>query len=103
RVSRLGRLLRRTPDRALGRRVGDQRELVGVDALPAGTMLAAEQPLDLVLQLLDPPLGLLDGGGLLADDLVAEVQVVGQGRVALAHTQLIGACMTSRRGSFLES
>jgi hypothetical protein len=31
----------------------------------------------LVLQLLDPPLGLRDGGGLLADDLVAEAQVSG--------------------------
>jgi hypothetical protein len=32
-----------------------------------------------MLELPDPPLGLRDGGGLLADDFVAEVQIGGQG------------------------
>src|SRR5262249_52643237 len=88
---------RRALGQVLGRPVGEQRELLGLDALPSGTMLAAEQLLDLVLELLDPPLGLLDGGGLLADDLVAQGQIGGQGGGGLAHTPIIVACIASRR------
>src|SRR5262249_22224891 len=94
-----GRRLRDTLGQALGRLVGEEPELVGIDALPPGTILAAEQLLDLVLELLDPPLGLLDGGGLLADDLLAEVQVGGQGRVGLAHAPIVAAHITSKRAS----
>jgi hypothetical protein len=50
-----------------------------------------------MLQLLDPPLGLREGGGLLADDLVAEIQVVGQGRGGLAHAKIVGAHTDSKR------
>ena len=48
--------------------VDEQAELIGIDALPPGTELAAEQELDLVLQLLDPPLRVPDRVRLLADD-----------------------------------
>jgi hypothetical protein len=71
RILGLGSCLRSTLGLALGRLVAKQPELVGIDTLPPGTILAAEQLLDLMLKLLDPPLHLLDGSGLLADDLVA--------------------------------
>ncbi len=45
-----------------------------------GSELPAQQPLDLMLQLLDPLLGLADRVRLLADDLVAEGQVVWERR-----------------------
>jgi hypothetical protein len=42
RVLRLGRLLRDNLGLALGRVVGEEPELVGIDALPPGTIVAAE-------------------------------------------------------------
>jgi hypothetical protein len=50
-----------------------------------------------MLQLLDPPLQLSDRVRLLADDLVAEVQVVGQWRGVLAHARIIRPRMRSKR------
>src|SRR5512135_716766 len=93
--------LRRLLDGRLGdaiRGVGEQAELGGIDALPPGTVLAAEQLLDLVLQLLDPPLRLPDRVRLLADDLVAESQVVGKRRGGLAHAKILRPWTTSKRG-----
>ena len=77
RVLRLRGLLRGVCHELFRRIVGEQSELVGIDALPPGTVLASEQLLDLVLQLLDPPLGLRDRARLPADDLMAEGQVGG--------------------------
>ena len=98
RVLRLRGLLRGILGDVFGRVVGEQAELVGIDALPPGTVLATEQLLDLMLQLLDPPLGLLDRVRLLADDLVAEVQVVGQGRGGLAHARIVAARLAFEKG-----
>jgi hypothetical protein len=75
--------------------VGEQAELAGIDALPPGAVLAAEQLLDLVLQLADSPLRLPDRLRLLADHLVAEVQVVGQRRDGLAHATIVRPTTTS--------
>jgi hypothetical protein len=52
--------------------------LVGIDALAPWAELATVQQLDLMLQLFDPPPRLSDRLRLLADDLVAEGQVVGE-------------------------
>src|SRR4051812_1359788 len=78
RVLCLRGLLRGVFNEVFGRVVGEQTERVGLDALPPRAVLAAEQLLDLMLQLLDPSSGLLDRVRLLADDLVAEGQIVGQ-------------------------
>jgi hypothetical protein len=72
-------------------RVVEQPELVGIEPLTAGAVLPSEQLRDEVLQLLDPPPGLADGVGLLADQLVAGGQIVGEGSIDLAHNSIIGA------------
>src|SRR3954470_23336538 len=50
-----------------------------------------------MLQLLDPPLRLPDRVRLLADDLVAETQVVGQWRGVLTHAKIVRPRMLSKR------
>src|SRR3954447_3438135 len=50
-----------------------------------------------MLQLLDPPLGVLDRVRLLADDLVAEGQVVGKWRGVLTHAKIVRPRMLSKR------
>ena len=50
----------------------------GINALATWAELATVEQLDLVFQLLDPPLRLPDRLRLLADDLVAEGQVIGE-------------------------
>ena len=82
---------------AIGGLVGEQAQLVGVDALPPGAELAAEELLDLVIQLLDPPLRLPNRLRLLADDLVAEPQVVGQRCGGLALATIVRPPTTSKR------
>src|SRR4051794_17994883 len=94
----LGRRRRIAVGRSLGLLVGEETELVGIGALAPGTILAAEELLDLVLKLLDPPTGLPDRVRLLADDLVAEGQFVGQGRGRLAHARIVRPRATSKRG-----
>src|SRR5262249_60604711 len=84
--------------RPLGLLIDEQPELVGIDALAPGTILAAEQLLDLVLQLLDPSLRLPDRLRLLADDLVAKGQVVGKGLAGVAHARILQSSRTSKRG-----
>ena len=54
-----------------------------------GAVLPAEQLLDLVLQLLDPPVGLPNGSGLLADQLVAEGQAIGEGDIDLTRDSIL--------------
>ena len=54
-------------------------------------VLPPEQLLDPVLQLFDPPPGLVDCGGLLANQFVAGGQVVGEGGIGVAHGSIISA------------
>ena len=62
---------------------GEQAQLVRVDALTAGTIPLAEQEVHRMLQLLDTPLGLLECGGLLSNQLVAENDIVGEGNLGV--------------------
>ena len=103
RVLRLRRLLGGTLGNVFGGILGEQPELVGIDALPPGAVLATEQQLDLMLQLLDPPLRLPDRVRLLADDLVAEGQVVGQWRGVLTHAKIVRPRMLSKRALIADS
>ena len=54
----------------------EQWQLIWVDALGMGTILAAQQPFDVMLDLLQLPLQFANRRLLLSDDLMAERQVV---------------------------
>jgi hypothetical protein len=69
-----------------------------MNALAPEAILAAEQLLDLMRELLDPPLRLSDRVRLLADYLVAEGHVVGKGLVGVAHARILASSRTSKRG-----
>jgi hypothetical protein len=78
-ILELGGLLGDTLGDVIGGVFTEESELGGIDALAPWAELATVKQLDLMLQLLDPPPGLPDHLRLLADDLVAESQVVGEG------------------------
>src|SRR5512135_1212812 len=84
-------LLRGDPGDVIRRVLGEQPELVRVDAFPPRAELATEQQPELVLQLLDAPLRPLDRLRLLADDLVAKLQVRGKRRLMLTHARIVAA------------
>lgn len=95
RLGRSGRLGR-------GRRGIEQLQLIGIDPFAAGTVLAAEQLLDVVLQLLHALLQAGDRGLLLLHDLVAEPDIIGmrggiRAHVAVKpHSRARGSSQTGR-------
>jgi hypothetical protein len=82
---RLGFLRALRLDVGFGRReelvalVGEESQLVGVESFAPRAELLAEQDIHRVFELLDPPLGLLERVRLLADQLVAEGDLIGEG------------------------
>ena len=79
--------------------LGEESQLVGVEAFAARTVLLTQQHVHRVFELLDPPLSLVERIRLLADQLVAEGNVVGEGDLGVIHGDIICTSTRPTRGS----
>jgi len=78
--------------------LGEESQLVGVEAFAARAVLLAQQHVHRVFELLDPPLSIVEGFRLLADQLVTEGNVVGEFDLGVVHGDIVGASTCPTRG-----
>ena len=77
--------------------LGEESQLVRVEAFAARAVLLTQQHVHRVFELLDPPLSLVERVRLLADQLVTESNVVGEVDLGVIHGDIVGTSTRSTR------